>query len=64
MNLPAMQVICKANGRTLSSYINLRVLAASCMVMATIPSTVAHDEYIFLTASELKSGLEPVLRRT
>ena len=59
-----MQVICRANGRTLSSYINLRVLAASCMVMATIPSSVEHVEYIFLTASELRSGLEPVLRKT
>ena len=64
MNLPAMQVICKANGRTLSSYISLRVFAVSCIVMATIPSNVEHDEYIFLTASELKSGLEPVLRKT
>ena len=58
-SLPAMQVICKAKGRTFNSYINFRMFAASCIVIATIPNKLADDEYIFFTASELKSGRTP-----
>lgn len=57
--IPAIEVICNARGIMFNSYINLKVFAASCIVIAIIPSKAADDEYIFFTASELRSGRTP-----